>query len=348
MNPEFQFRWVTAYLLLVQLGVSIYWRWLARRSGDVVPRSAEPKRIMAARLLMAILVLMPLGWYLLAPTSLPWSKLWLLDEVRWVGAALCAASILLVFWTLKTLGPNVTETTLTKQSHVLVTAGPYRLIRHPFYAFTILFLLGVSILTASWLILLGMAVCTVIHLRVIIPAEEDSLAAKFGQPYRDYVSRTGRLLPKNRGDQLTVYRVPSRFGVAAVLTLTTSLAVFFGALKYMNAPAAAYLFVGSQIAAICLVQIFFKSVPRGGSALAGAVLLPLWVYLTVIMPGRLNLLTAMDWPQMLLALSGFAAFGGLVGYCTGALAAGFFLVMDIVEQYADRARDEAAEFRQAK
>jgi protein-S-isoprenylcysteine O-methyltransferase Ste14 len=36
-------------------------------------------------------------------------------------------------WVFSALGRNVSETVLTKGDHELVTAGPYRWIRHPLY-----------------------------------------------------------------------------------------------------------------------------------------------------------------------------------------------------------------------
>ena len=63
--------------------------------------------------------------------------------------------------------------------------------------------------------------------------------------------------------------------------------------------------------------------------LTGAILLPLWVFLT--MKTRVVSLPF----QLILTLFLFA-FGGLMGYCVGALAAGFFLMMDLIEPWLVR------------
>jgi hypothetical protein len=123
------------------------------------------------------------------------------------------------------------------------------------------------------------------------------------------------------------YTVPKRFGMAAIVALVTVLAIAFGALKYWEAHPAIYLFVSSEIVAVCLAQIIFGSTPRGACALTGATLLPFWVLLTSSRPSWLG----MD--LYILMLVSLFLFGGLLGYCLGALAAGFFLVTDLLETW---------------
>ena len=89
-----------------------------------------------------------------------------------------------------------------------------------------------------------------------------------------------------------------------------------------------YLFVASEVVAICLGQIVFGSAPRGVSTVTGAVLLPFWVWASERIHTELGAVP----DNYLLAMYGFlVAFGGLLGYCIGALAAGFFLVTDLFE-----------------
>ena len=55
--------------------------------------------------------------------------LWL----RWCGFILIGCWGLLFVWTFQTLGKNLTDTVVTRKDHTLVTTGPYRYVRHPFY-----------------------------------------------------------------------------------------------------------------------------------------------------------------------------------------------------------------------
>ena len=77
----------------------------------------------------------------------------------------------------------------------LVTRGPYRLVRHPIYSFQIVLLAGVALLLPTRLSLFIL----VVHLLCVVAKakdEESYLLTVHGQEYRDYLSRTGRLLPK--------------------------------------------------------------------------------------------------------------------------------------------------------
>jgi hypothetical protein len=144
--------------------------------------------------------------------------------------------------------------------------------------------------------------------------------------YDAYVQATGAILPRISPPAQRQYKVPVRFGMAAIVALLTTFGVVFGVLKYIEAPPEVYLFVASEIAAVCLVQIMFGSMPRGASILTGAVLLPFWM--TIYLRSPPNWMT----PGMVAMCYLFCfVFGGLLGYCLGALAAGFFLVMDLVD-----------------
>ena len=65
---------------------------------------------------------------------------------------------LLLFWTFHSLGKNLTDTVVTRREHSLVTHGPYRWVRHPFYVVLFLWVLSFSLLTANWLLALVGAV----------------------------------------------------------------------------------------------------------------------------------------------------------------------------------------------
>ena len=123
------------------------------------------------------------------------------------------------------------------------------------------------------------------------------------------------------------YVVPKRFGMSAILGITTALSMLFGGLRLLNAPSVVYLFFGMLTMVICLVQMFFGEVPRMASTIAGAVLLPLF-----IVAGATLFDNA---PASAIACSFIVSvpFGALLGYITGTCAAGVFLVMDMLEPY---------------
>jgi protein-S-isoprenylcysteine O-methyltransferase Ste14 len=86
---------------------------------------------------------------------------------------------------------------VTRRAHTLVTSGPYRWVRHPFYDATALSMLANALAAANWFLLLtGSAVLILIVART--RKEEANLRLRFGDSYQAYVERTGRFVPKVR------------------------------------------------------------------------------------------------------------------------------------------------------
>ncbi len=131
------------------------------------------------------------------PRWMAWSALPLPDWLRWTGVLVFAAGLLLLSSTLRALGPNLTDTVVTRQEHTLVTGGPYRWVRHPFYDVMALLVLAIGLLAANWFIMLAGAVVFVL-LAVRSRTEEEHLLKRFGEPYEEYRKNTGRFFPKRR------------------------------------------------------------------------------------------------------------------------------------------------------
>ena len=98
-------------------------------------------------------------------------------------------------WALPNLGKNLTDTVVTRRTHTLVSSGPYRWVRHPFYDAAALYLAANALAAANWFVMLTATV--VMSLLVIrTRREEQQLMLRFGDAYRAYVGRTGRFLPR--------------------------------------------------------------------------------------------------------------------------------------------------------
>ncbi|HUF49322.1 MAG TPA: isoprenylcysteine carboxylmethyltransferase family protein [Longimicrobiales bacterium] len=77
----------------------------------------------------------------------------------------------------------------------LVTHGPYRLVRHPFYAaFVLALLAAVAALPLLWTALC--ALLGMVQLRRTAVREELRLVVQFGAEYEAYMRRTGRFVPR--------------------------------------------------------------------------------------------------------------------------------------------------------
>ncbi|MDH3208679.1 MAG: isoprenylcysteine carboxylmethyltransferase family protein, partial [Gemmatimonadota bacterium] len=117
----------------------------------------------------------------------------------WVGVGLGILSVPAAYWVFSSIGQNVSETVLTKEHHELVTHGPYHWIRHPLYTMGLALLGGIGLMAANWFILLYCLVALIAVRMVVIPREESALIATFGDRYRDYMGRTGAMVPKLMG-----------------------------------------------------------------------------------------------------------------------------------------------------
>jgi protein-S-isoprenylcysteine O-methyltransferase Ste14 len=84
---------------------------------------------------------------------------------------------------------------VTRREHTLVTDGPYRWVRHPFYDAVGLSVLANSLVAANWFLFLTGGLLFLL-LIVRTRTEEERLLARFGDSYRAYMKRTGRFLPR--------------------------------------------------------------------------------------------------------------------------------------------------------
>jgi len=80
----------------------------------------------------------------------------------------------------------------------LVTEGIYRWLRHPQYLGLILIIVGFNIMWPTLATLLMAPVLIVMYVR-LARREDEELAARFGQAFRDYAARTPGFLPWGRG-----------------------------------------------------------------------------------------------------------------------------------------------------
>ena len=80
-----------------------------------------------------------------------------------------------------------------------VVKGVYKTSRNPLYFFTTVALLGVSIASASWLMIL-LIILYIIPQHFIVLAEERFCLEKYGDAYREYMNKTPRYIgiPKKK------------------------------------------------------------------------------------------------------------------------------------------------------
>jgi len=101
----------------------------------------------------------------------------------YIGLPICALALaMLLLATVSFASTSLDEPT---------TRGVYRISRHPIYFGGFLLYLGMGIATASWVIFLC-AVLWIVLWHIVLPSEEDFLIEKYGDSYRQYMSKTPR------------------------------------------------------------------------------------------------------------------------------------------------------------
>jgi protein-S-isoprenylcysteine O-methyltransferase len=111
-----------------------------------------------------------------------------------VAIFLMLAGLALRWYAISVLGRSFTVTVLTQAGQRVMDRGPYRLIRHPSYAGSLLTILGVLVACANPVSLLGL-IPAAVAFGYRIHVEEQVLSRDLGAPYREYMHRTRRLIP---------------------------------------------------------------------------------------------------------------------------------------------------------
>ena len=195
MLSETFFRAALGLILLLTISVTGFHRYKAAQSGEPISRKEEGYLFAFALRFAGLSLFVVTIAYLVSPSLVQWSQMALPSTVRTIGFATGLYSSVLMYLTLSSLGKNLTDTVVIRSNATLVTTGPYRWVRHPFYVTTALIMASVTLLTANWLIgLLCLVVLAMLAIRT--PKEERALIKKFGQPYLDYMARTGRFVPR--------------------------------------------------------------------------------------------------------------------------------------------------------
>lgn len=116
------------------------------------------------------------------------------DLIQWTGLGLAVASLGGLHWVHRALGHFFSANLSLREDHQLITEGPYAFVRHPMYTALLCFFAGAAILSANLAII---TFCLGIGLLLLrrINREELMLEERFGDRYREYRTKTGRILP---------------------------------------------------------------------------------------------------------------------------------------------------------
>jgi protein-S-isoprenylcysteine O-methyltransferase Ste14 len=194
VTPDDRFRYILVLGLLGLMGIMVFHR-LKARTGEKLDRKQEGLFSLVGLRLLALAGMIALVAYFRNPANLAFSAVPLPDWLRWAGVGVGCMTLCLLFWTLRNLGKNLTDTVVTRTHHTLITTGPYRWVRHPFYTCAALVALTVSLISANaFFLVTGGFIFLLLALRTRV--EEANLLGRFGDDYQKYMDRTGRFFPR--------------------------------------------------------------------------------------------------------------------------------------------------------
>jgi protein-S-isoprenylcysteine O-methyltransferase Ste14 len=194
MTDDDVFRCVLLIAFVLILPIGFYYRLKASTS-EKLDRRQEGILLLVSIRLIAFFGMLGLLLYMIDPTWMTWASMPLPRWLRWSGVGVGFFGACLLTWTFRNLGKNITDTVVTRKEHFLVTTGPYRWVRHPFYLSFAVCTLANTLVTANWFVFASAGVVLVL-LMIRTAKEEENLIARFGDDYRSYMKKTGRFLPR--------------------------------------------------------------------------------------------------------------------------------------------------------
>jgi protein-S-isoprenylcysteine O-methyltransferase Ste14 len=120
---------------------------------------------------------------------------WRQPLVFFSGITLMLTGVAFRWWAIATLGKFFTFDVAVQSSQTVVETGPYRYLRHPSYTGALMTLVGIGLALGNWAGMLALLACMAIAYSYRISVEERALVAALGEPYKQYMRRTRRIIP---------------------------------------------------------------------------------------------------------------------------------------------------------
>jgi protein-S-isoprenylcysteine O-methyltransferase Ste14 len=185
--------------------IRVYWlkmapHWWRNRGSVADDRERGQDRPL---MLLTTLGMIVVPFLYLFTTRLDFADYSLPATVSLVAGSLGAALFLQALWLLWRSHADLAESfspgLQIRKEHRLVTTGVYEKIRHPMYAAHLLWAVAQLLLLQNWIAGPSFLLASLPLYVVRIPREEEMMLDEFGEDYRRYAERTGRVIPRLRG-----------------------------------------------------------------------------------------------------------------------------------------------------
>jgi protein-S-isoprenylcysteine O-methyltransferase Ste14 len=125
----------------------------------------------------------------------PWAReLAAYSALRWIAAPTALISLLLTSLCWSRMGTGWRMDVSLEGKEELITDGPFRHVRHPIYALSML-LMACSVIVVPTIPMLIVGAVHFVLMQIKARNEERHLLAVHGDAYRRYLARTGRFVP---------------------------------------------------------------------------------------------------------------------------------------------------------
>jgi protein-S-isoprenylcysteine O-methyltransferase Ste14 len=167
---------------------SIYWEIAAKNAA-----AAKKSESTASRGVHVVLTNLAL---LLEIFQFPWLGRFLTVSFWTIAAGLGveAIGLIVAIWARRHLGQNWSGEITIKVEHELIKSGPYRRLRHPIYTGLLTMYAGTTLVTGTWLAIVGFLMAAFAYWRKI-RLEEANMRVAFGAGYDAYCAETWALVP---------------------------------------------------------------------------------------------------------------------------------------------------------
>jgi protein-S-isoprenylcysteine O-methyltransferase Ste14 len=184
-------------LLFVILAIGwflIRYEYARRSRRETVQRSDRGPRETALLLIsLTGLGILPLAY---VATAIPHFAAYTFHPIQaWLGLFVAIAALVMFHLTHRALGRNWSVSLDVRENHQLVTDGIYRRVRHPMYSAFWLWAIAQALLLPNWVAGFSGLVGFGILFFGRIAREERMMLETFGDSYRAYMARTGRVFP---------------------------------------------------------------------------------------------------------------------------------------------------------
>jgi protein-S-isoprenylcysteine O-methyltransferase Ste14 len=159
-----------------------------------------------------VAVILALAYALLVPVPALFPR-WLLDSCELLGFALLVIAALGRLWCLSYISGFKNE--------ILVTEGPYSVVRNPLYVFNFVGTVGFGLAVENPVLAALLAVGFLVFYPSVVRREEATIAQQFGDSFARYCESTPRWIPRwsNFHEPETWTIVPRRFRAGLLSTM---------------------------------------------------------------------------------------------------------------------------------